>query len=75
MRAGWRVLPAELDDTALAGPVAAARARRPRPQARIPDSIRHREKWRLALESTDEMTGRRLGVLEQVAAAAAPGQR
>ena len=69
--ADWRLFcPESWDDTALADPVAAARARRRREQARIPDGIRHRAKWRLALEMIDEMTGPGgWGVLEQVTAA------
>ena len=59
MRGGLAaVLPGKLGDAALADPVAAAAARRRREQARIPDGIRHREKWRLALEMLDEMAGR-----------------
>src|SRR5512133_1014569 len=67
----WRLFcPQSWDDTALADPVAAARARRRRAQARIPDGIRHREKWRLALEMIDEMTGPGgWGVLEEITAA------
>ena len=50
--------------------MAAARARRRRAQARIPDGIRHREKWRLALEMLQEMTGPGgWGVLEEITAA------
>jgi len=69
--ADWRLFcPASWDDTALAGPVAAARARRRRAQARIPDDVRHSEKWRLALEMIDEMTGPGgWGVLEEITAA------
>ena len=69
--ADWRLFcPQSWDDTALADPVAAARARRRRAQARIPDDVRHRAKWRLALEMIDEMTGPGgWGVLEQVTAA------
>ena len=49
--ADWRLsCPDSWDDAALADPVAAAAARRRREQARIPDGIRHREKWRLELE-------------------------
>ena len=69
--ADWRLFcPQSWDDTALANPVAAARARRRRAQARIPDDVRHSEKWRLALEMTAEMTGPGgWGVLEQITAA------
>jgi SRSO17 transposase len=69
--ADWRLFcPQSWDDRALDDPVAAARARRRREQARIPGDIRHREKWRLALEMIDEMTGPvGWGVLGQAAAA------
>ena len=56
--ADWRLYcPGSWDDAALADPVAAAGARRRRQRAGIPDDVRHREKWRLALEMIDEMTG------------------
>ena len=69
--ADWRLFcPQSWDDTALADPVAAARARRRREQARIPDDVRHSEKWRLALEMIEEMTGPGgWGVLEEITAA------
>ena len=69
--ADWRLFcPQSWDDTALADPVAAARARRRRARARIPDDIRHTEKWRLALEMIEEMTGPGgWGVLEEITAA------
>jgi SRSO17 transposase len=69
--ADWRLFcPESWDDTALDDPVAAARARRRREQARIPDEVRHTEKWRLALEMLDELAGPGgWGVLEQIAAA------
>ena len=69
--ADWRLFcPASWDDAALADPVAAARARYWRGQARIPDEVRHTEKWRLALEMIDELGGPGgWGVLEQVSAA------
>jgi SRSO17 transposase len=69
--ADWRLFcPQSWDDAALAGPVAAARARRRREQARIPDDVRHSQKWRLALEMTGEMTGPGgWGVLEEITAA------
>ena len=69
--ADWRLYcPESWDDKALDDPVAAARARRRREQARIPDDVRHTGKWRLALEMIDEMTGPGgWGVLEQITAA------
>jgi len=54
----WRLfLPTSWDDTTLTDPteVAAARARRER--AAIPDTARHQEKWRLALDMIDELAG------------------
>jgi SRSO17 transposase len=69
--AGWRLFcPESWDDEALDDPVQAARARRRRELARIPDDVRHSEKWRLALEMFDELTGAGgWGVLEQITAA------
>ena len=69
--ADWRLFcPESWDDAALDDPVAAARARRRRSQARIPDQVRHTGKWRLALEMIQEMTGPGgWGVLEQITAA------
>jgi SRSO17 transposase len=69
--ADWRLFcPQSWDDAALDDPVGAARARYRRERAGIPDEVRHKEKWRLALEMIDEMTGPGgWGVLEQVAAA------
>jgi SRSO17 transposase len=69
--ADWRLYcPESREDKALDDPVHAARARRRREQARIPDDVRHTEKWRLALEMIDEMTGPGgRGVLEQITAA------
>src|SRR6266508_917888 len=69
--ADWRLYcPESWDDKALDDPVQAARARRRREQARIPDDVRHTEKWRLALEMIDEMAGPGgWGVLEQITAA------
>ena len=56
--ADWRLYcPESWDDAGLDDPVAAARARRRREQARIPSQVRHAAKWRLALEMIDEMTG------------------
>ena len=56
--ADWRLFcPASWDDAALADPVAAAGARRRRERAGIPGEVRHREKWRLALDMIEEMAG------------------
>ena len=72
--ADWRLFcPESWDDKALDDPVQAARARRRRERARIPDDVRHSEKWRLALEMIDEMAGPGgWGVLDQAAAGARP---
>jgi SRSO17 transposase len=69
--ADWRLFcPESWDDTTLDDPVAAARAARRRERAGIPGEVRHAEKWRLALEMIDEMTGPGgWGLLEQVTAA------
>ena len=69
--ADWRLFcPESWDDQALADPVAAAAARRRRQRAGIPDAVRHREKWRLALDMIEEMTGPGgWGVLDLAAAA------
>jgi SRSO17 transposase len=66
--ADWRLFcPASWDDQALDDPVAAAGARRARERAHIPGQVRHAEKWRLALEMIDEMTGAAgWGVLDQI---------
>jgi SRSO17 transposase len=56
--ADWRLYcPESWDDAALEDPVEAARARQRRERARIPDDVRHTEKWRLALDMLDEMAG------------------
>jgi SRSO17 transposase len=69
--ADWRLFcPESWDDQALDDPVAAAGARRRRQRAGIPDRARHREKWRLALDMIEEMTGPGgWGVLDLVTAA------
>ena len=70
--ADWRLFcPESWDDAALADdPVAVAAARHRRERAGIPDDVRHREKWRLALEMTGGMTGPGgWGVLEPVTSA------
>jgi SRSO17 transposase len=69
--ADWRLFcPQCWDDQALDDPVAAARAARRRQRAGIPDGVRHTEKWRLALEMIEEMTGSGgWGLLERITAA------
>jgi SRSO17 transposase len=69
--ADWRLFcPESWDDAALADPAQAARARRRRERAGIRDEVRHAEKWRLALEMIEEMTGPGgWGVLEEITAA------
>ena len=69
--ADWRLFcPQSWDDHAAPDEVSAAAIRRRRDRARIPDEVRHTEKWRLALEMIDEMTGPGgWGVLDQVTAA------
>src|SRR5258708_7535376 len=64
----WRLFcPESWDDAELADPAQAARARRRRERADIPDQVRHTEKWRLALEMIDEMTRPRgWGVLAEI---------
>jgi SRSO17 transposase len=65
--ADWRLFcPQSWDDAAVEDQVAAAGARRRRERAHIPDEVRHTEKWRLALEMIDEISG--WGVLDQPAA-------
>ena len=69
--ADWRLFcPASWDDDAAPDEVAGAAIRRRRQRAGIPDDVRHREKWRLALEMIDEMTGPGgWGVLDVITAA------
>jgi len=69
--ADWRLFcPESWDDAALADPVAAAGAARRRQRAGIPAGVRHREKWRLALDMIGEMAGPGgWGVLDLAAAA------
>src|SRR6516225_3862187 len=69
--ADWRLFcPESWDDAALDDPVAAAGAARCRERAGIPAQVRHTEKWRLALEMIEEMTGPGgWGVLGQVTGA------
>jgi SRSO17 transposase len=69
--ADWRLFcPESWDDAALADPVVAAAAARRRQRAGIPAGVRHREKWRLALDMIEEMAGPGgWGVLDLVTAA------
>src|SRR3954463_13321426 len=54
----WRLfVPERWDDTLAATPEAAATIRDRRRRAGIPAEEGHREKWRLALEMIDELTG------------------
>src|SRR3954469_17022519 len=54
----WRLfVPERWDDACAAGPEAAATSRARRARAGIPAAVRHREKWRLALDMVDELAG------------------
>jgi SRSO17 transposase len=56
LAADWRLFcPASWDDSTIDDPVVAEGVRRRRERAGIPDEVRHREKWRLALDMFDEM--------------------
>src|SRR5689334_2997428 len=50
-------LPESWDDTTTTDPDTIAQIRRRRARCKIPDRIRHREKWRLALDMLDQITG------------------
>jgi SRSO17 transposase len=53
----WRLFcPTSWDDTAITDPRRAAVVAAKRDRAGIADEVRHREKWRLALDMLDEMT-------------------
>jgi SRSO17 transposase len=53
----WRLFcPESWDDTTVDDPDKAEAIRRRRDRAKVPDDIRHREKWRLALDMLDQMT-------------------
>ena len=69
--ADWRLFcPQSWDDHAAGDEVTAAASRRRRQRAHIPDKVRHTEKWRLAVEMIEEMTGPGgWGVLEEITAA------
>lgn len=54
----WRLfLPKSWDDATIPDPAIAAEVRRRRARAKIPDRVRHREKWRLALDMLDQTLG------------------
>src|SRR3982751_1492830 len=54
----WRLfLPERWGDDSAATPEQAAAIRARRARAGVPDSVRHREKWRLALDMLDELAG------------------
>jgi SRSO17 transposase len=58
LAANWRLFcPAGWDDTLAKDPGTAEEIRRRRERAAMPDEVRHREKWRLALDMLDEMAG------------------
>jgi SRSO17 transposase len=57
LAANWRLFcPASWDDTTMDDAAEAEQVRRKRARAGIPDDVRHREKWRLALDALDRMT-------------------
>jgi SRSO17 transposase len=54
----WRLfVPESWDDTTTEDPVEATRIRARRARSKIPDDVRHVQKWRLALDMLDELTG------------------
>jgi SRSO17 transposase len=54
----WRLfIPESWDDTLLDDPAKAEAVRRRRARCKLDDHVRHREKWRLALDMLDELTG------------------
>jgi SRSO17 transposase len=56
--ANWRLFcPTSWDDTTIDDPAPAQRVRERRERAAIPQDVRHREKWRLALDMLDQMLG------------------
>jgi SRSO17 transposase len=58
----WRLfLPKSWDETTTDDTDLAADIRRRRARCKIPDSVRHREKWRLALDMLDEVFGEPAG--------------
>jgi SRSO17 transposase len=58
LAANWRLFcPASWDDTTVTDAATAAEVRARRADAGIPEQVRHREKWRLALDMIDQMIG------------------
>ena len=56
----WRLfVPASWDDALAEDAETAVGIRRRRARCKIPDEVRHREKWRLALDMLEEITGGR----------------
>jgi SRSO17 transposase len=54
----WRLfMPSSWDDTTITDPDTVAEVRRRRARCKIPDTVRHREKWRLALDMLDQGLG------------------
>jgi SRSO17 transposase len=54
--ANWRLFcPGSWDDATITDPARARTVRHKRDRAGIPDHVRHREKWRLALDMIDQM--------------------
>jgi SRSO17 transposase len=54
--ANWRLFcPVSWDDATISDPVRAEAVRHKRDRAGIPEGVRHREKWRLALDMIDQM--------------------
>jgi SRSO17 transposase len=53
----WRLfIPKSWDDTSTVDPDSVAEIQRRRARCRIPDTVTHREKWRLALDMIDQIT-------------------
>jgi SRSO17 transposase len=58
LAANWRLFcPKSWDDTTVSDPDMAAMIGEKRDRAQLGDDVRHREKWRLALDMLDEMIG------------------
>jgi SRSO17 transposase len=56
LAANWRLFcPASWDDATIDDPDKAEQVRGRRARAGVPDDVRHREKWRLALDMLDQM--------------------